>query len=169
MGPRAGDVDVGDADAVGVAGLCGAVDPELRSGDIVLATELRSEDARTIPCPQSALLAEPLHRLGLEAKTGPVYCSPKVLNREERRALLDTGVLAVDMESAWIARAAEDRPLAVLRVVVDAAGKRLVSPRTLVAGIQGLWRLRRAGAAFVDWVETCGGASLGPMQAREAF
>lgn len=168
MGPAAGEVDVGDADAVGVAGLCGAVDPELRAGDIVLATELRSEDTGTILCPQSALLAEPLRRLGLSAKTGPVYCSQKVLSREERLALRNTGALAVDMESAWIAQTAGERPLAVLRVVVDEAGRRLASPHTLVAGLRGLWKLRRAGTAFVDWVETCGAATLGPMRALEA-
>ena len=169
MGPRAGEVELEDADAVGVAGLCGAVDPALRSGDIVLATELRSEETGTIPCPDSALLAEPLRRLGLTAKTGPVYCSPKVLSRDERLALRDTGVLAVDMESAWIARAAGERPVAVLRIVVDTAGKRLASPRTALAGVMGLWKLRRAGAAFVDWVETCRAASLGRMRPREAL
>jgi len=169
MGPRAGDVDLGDADAVGVAGLCGAVDPDLRAGDIVLATELRSEETGMIPCPDSALLAEPLRRLGLSPKSGPVYCSPRVLSREERLALRGTGVVAVDMESAWIARAAGDRPVAVLRVVVDTAGRRLVSPRTVLAGILGLWRLRQAGAAFVDWVEACKAANLGPMRAREAY
>ena len=168
MGPHAAEVELGDADAVGVAGLCGAVDPDLRAGDIVLASELRSEETGTIACPDSALLAEPLRRLGLSARTGPVYCSSKVLGRDERLALRDSGVLAVDMESAWIARAAGNRPVAVLRVVVDTAGKRLVSPRTLVAGIKGLWTLRRSGAAFVDWVETCSAANLGPMRAVEA-
>jgi 4-hydroxy-3-methylbut-2-en-1-yl diphosphate reductase len=168
MGPRAGEVEAEDADAIGVAGLCGAVDPGLRAGDIVLATELRSEQTGAIPCPDSALLAEPLRRLGLTARTGPVYCSPNVLSRDERLALRETGVLAVDMESAWIARAAGERPLAVLRVVVDTAGRRLVSPRTLPAGIRGLWTLRRAGAAFVEWVEACSAASLGPMRAVEA-
>jgi 4-hydroxy-3-methylbut-2-enyl diphosphate reductase len=168
MGPGAAAVDLEDADAVGVAGLCGAVDPDLRAGDIVLATELRSEETGTVPCPDSALLAEPLRRLGLTTRTGPVYCSPKVLSRDERLALRGTGVLAVDMESAWIARAAGDRPVAVLRVVVDVADKRLASPGTLLAGLRGLLKLRRAGVAFVDWVETCRAASLGPMRALEA-
>ena len=47
MGRR--EVDFGDADAIGVAGLCGAVDPSLRPGDVVLATELRSEDGDDHP------------------------------------------------------------------------------------------------------------------------
>jgi 4-hydroxy-3-methylbut-2-en-1-yl diphosphate reductase len=155
MGRR--EIDLGDADAIGVAGLCGAVDPSLRAGDVVLATELRSEDGKTIACPDSSLLAEPLRRMGLEAAAGTLYTASKILGREERLKLRDEGVLAVDMESAWLAEAARERPVAVLRVVVDTADRRLASPRTLVAGMRGLWTLRRASAAFVDWVEACSG------------
>ncbi|MBA3717184.1 MAG: hypothetical protein H0W87_03010 [Actinobacteria bacterium] len=173
MGRRA--VDFGDADAIGVAGLCGAVDPSLRAGDVVLGTELRSEDGKTIPCPDSSLLAEPLRRMGLESASGPLFTSSRILGRAERLALRDEGVIAVDMESAWIAEAAAERPVAVLRVVVDTADRRLASARTLVAGARGLWTLRRASAAFVDWVEACSGrpsatsARLGRMPAGEAF
>jgi 4-hydroxy-3-methylbut-2-en-1-yl diphosphate reductase len=151
------ELDFGEADAIGVAGLCGAVDPSLRAGDVVLATELRSEDGATIPSPDSALLAEPLRRMGVRAATGTVYTASTILGRDERLALRDEGVIAVDMESAWIAEAARELPVAVLRVVVDTADRRLASPRTLVAGIRGLWTLRRASAAFVDWVEACSG------------
>jgi len=155
MGRR--EVSFGDADAIGVAGLCGAVDPSLRAGDVVLATELRSEDGKTIPCPDSALLAEPLRRMGIRATTGTVYTASRILGREERLELRDAGIIAVDMESAWIAEAARERPVAVLRVVVDTADRRLLRPRTLASGIRGLWTLRRASAAFVEWVEACSG------------
>lgn len=163
MGPRAAEVELGDADTVGVAGLCGAVDPGLRAGDIVLATELRSEGADPIPCPGSSLLGEPLRRLGLRTRAGPIYSAPRILGRQEREALRATGALAVDMESAWIAEAAGDLPLAVLRVVVDTAGRRLASPRTLLAGIRGLWTLRRSASAFVDWVEAFRLDTLAPV------
>jgi 4-hydroxy-3-methylbut-2-en-1-yl diphosphate reductase len=155
MGRR--ELDFGDADAVGVAGLCGAVDPSLRAGDVVLGTELRSEDGTSIACPDSSLLAEPLRGTGLRVTTGTLYTASRILGRDERLALRDQGVTAVDMESAWIAEAAGGRPLAVLRVVVDTADRRLASPRTLAAGVRGLWTLRRASAAFVDWVEACSG------------
>ena len=151
MGRR--DIDFGDADAIGVAGLCGAVDPSLRAGDVVLATELRSEDGTTVPCPDSALLAEPLRRMGLKAMTGTLFTASKILGREERLELREQGFVAVDMESAWIAEEARNRPVAVLRVVVDTADRSLASPRTLAAGIRGLWTLRRASAAFVDWID----------------
>ena len=155
MGRR--EVELGDADAIGVAGLCGAVDPSLRAGDVVLATELRSEEGTAVPCPDSALLAEPLRRMGIRTAIGTVYTASKILGRDERLGLRDEGVIAVDMESAWIAQAADERPVAILRVVVDTADRRLASPRTLTAGVRGLWTLRRASAAFVDWVEACSG------------
>jgi 4-hydroxy-3-methylbut-2-enyl diphosphate reductase len=155
MGARAGQVAIGDVDAVAVAGLCGAVDPDLRPGDVVLGTELRAEGREPIPCPGSALLAEPLRRLGLRPVAGPIHSAPRILPPHERAELWESGVLAVDMESAWVAEAAGERPLAVLRVVVDTAGRRLVSPRTVVAGIHGLWMLRRGAAALVDWAESC--------------
>jgi 4-hydroxy-3-methylbut-2-en-1-yl diphosphate reductase len=166
MGRR--ELDFGDADAVGVAGLCGGVDPSLRAGDVVLATELRSEDGKTIQCPDSSLLAEPLRRMGLKTTAGTLYTASRIVGRAERLKLRDQGVLAVDMESAWLAEAAGDRPVAVLRVVVDTADRRLASPRTLVAGARGLWTLRRASAAFVDWAEfctSCAGATLRPQPA----
>ena len=123
----------------------------------MLATELRSEDGMTIPCPDSTLLAEPLRRMGLRVTAGTLYTASKILGRDERLALRDKGVTAVDMESAWIAEAGLERPVAVLRVVVDTADRRLASPRTLAAGVRGLWTLRRASTAFVDWVEACSG------------
>jgi 4-hydroxy-3-methylbut-2-enyl diphosphate reductase len=144
---------VADADAVGIAGLCGAVAPELRTGDVVLATELRSDAHAPIPCPGSGLLAEPLRRLRLRTHAGPVQTSPRILGPDEREALRATGVVAVDMESALLAEAVGDRPLAVLRVVVDTADRRLLSPRTIVSGARALWTLRRASEAFVEWVE----------------
>jgi len=147
--------DLADADAVGIAGLCGAVAPELRAGDVVLPTELRRDGHAPIACPGSALLAEPLRRLRLRTHAGPIQTTPTVLGPAEREELRATGVVAVDMESALLAAAVGDRPLAVLRVVVDPAERRLLSPRTLVAGTRALWTLRRASGAFVEWVEAC--------------
>src|SRR5438105_14775249 len=63
------------------------------------------------------------------------------------------GVLAVDMESAWLAEAADGRPLAVVRVVVETANRRLLDPRTLVAGTRALASLRRVGGALAEWAD----------------
>jgi 4-hydroxy-3-methylbut-2-enyl diphosphate reductase len=77
----------------------------------------------------------------------------------ERSRLGDDGVLAVDMESFWLAAAAGGRPLAVLRVVVETRDRRLVDPRTAVAGARALAALRRAGRALEEWA-----AALGPKR-----
>jgi hypothetical protein len=55
------------------------------------------------------------------------------------------------MESAWLAEAADERPLAVLRVVLDTAGRSIFDPRTVVAGVHALRALRRAAHALVNW------------------
>ena len=139
-----------EADAVAIAGVCAAVAPGLRAGDVVCATELRREGAEPIAAPASALLATALRRRGLRVHVGPVTSVDRLTGPAERRSL---DALAVDMESAWLADAADGRPLAVVRVVVEAADRRLVDPRTLVAGTRALVNLRRARAALAEWAE----------------
>jgi 4-hydroxy-3-methylbut-2-enyl diphosphate reductase len=134
-----------DARAVCVVGVCAAVSSELRSGDVVCATELRP-GAVTL---HSAPLAELLRRRGLRVHEGPILSTDRVMSAAERR--LHDDVLAVDMESAWLAEAADGRPLAVVRVVVEEAGRDLVDPRTPAAGIKALLNLRRAAAALGEW------------------
>ena len=161
MGPdRARSARV-TGEAIAVAGFCGGVDPSLRPGDVVLATELRSAEG-VLPCPGSAGLAEPLRDLGLRVTVGAVHSASSIVGPDERDRLRETGVLAVDMESYWLALAAEDRPLAVLRVVVDEAGRRLLHPRTLPAGIRAIRTLRRAASALPDW-----GSSAAPTGGAE--
>ena len=145
-----------DADAVAIAGVCAAVAPELRAGDVVCASELVSEHGETISVPGAESLAAALRRRGFRVHVGPVASVERLTGPGERSAL--DGVLAVDLESAWLAAAAGGRPLAVLRVVVETAGRRLIDPRTLVAGTQALVNLRRAGGALDEWA----GAAMVP-------
>ena len=145
-----------ESEAVAVVGLCAGVAPELRAGDVVCATELRRETSAPIPVPGSALLAAALRRRGLRVHVGPILSVDHIAGPDERRALRGDGVLAVDMESAWLAEAANGRPLAVLRVVVDAADHRLRDPRTLVAGVRALRNLRRASDALAEWADATG-------------
>jgi 4-hydroxy-3-methylbut-2-enyl diphosphate reductase len=140
MGARTFDAD---ADAIVVAGLCGALDPALRPGDLVVASEVRGDGA-SIAC--ATELAE---RLG--ARVGPVVSLDHVARRAEKRALAETGALAVDMESFWLARHAGSRPVAVVRAVVDTPDRRLLDPRTVPAGIRGLLALRRAAHVLRQW------------------
>jgi len=134
---------------VAIAGLCGGVDPALRAGDVVCASELRCQDGTTVPVPGATELAETARRHGLRAHVGPVVSADRVLTPAERSKL--DGALAVDMESAWLAGCAGGRPLAVMRVVVDGAGRRLTDPRIALDGVRALRALRRCSAVLSEW------------------
>ena len=142
-----------EADTVAVAGLCGGVGPGLRAGDVVLATELRTEDGVARPLAPPGPLVATLRRHGLRVVTGPVLSADRILTAAERERLAGEGVVAVDMESAWLADAAAGRPFTVLRVVVDAPGRRLADPRTLAAGVRALRALRASLPALQEWAE----------------
>jgi len=159
MGPQRARIAAARAQAIEaagvvVAGLCGGVSPELRPGDVVCATELRREDGRSVEVPGSALLVAALRRHGLRVHAGPILSSDHVLTPAERTRV--DGAIAVDMESAWLADAAAGRPLAVLRVVVDQAGRRLADPRIAVEGVRALRSLRRSSAALDEWARAIG-------------
>ena len=83
---------------------------------------------RRSPCRARDALAAALRRRGLRAHTGPISRVDRLMSPDERRALEADGVLAVDMESAWLAEAADGRPLAVVRVVLDTAGAQRLRP-----------------------------------------
>jgi 4-hydroxy-3-methylbut-2-enyl diphosphate reductase len=140
MGVR--EAPVGDGPVV-IAGLCGAVDPSLRPGDLVVASEVRG-DGPPVRCATD--LAE-----RLDARVGAIVSVDHVAGPAERAALGAGGALAVDMESYWLVRSAGDRPVAVVRAVVDRAGRRLLDPRTPAAGIRGLLALRRVADVLAHW------------------
>jgi 4-hydroxy-3-methylbut-2-enyl diphosphate reductase len=140
MGAR--NAPFGDGPVV-IAGLCGAVDPSLRPGDLIVASEVRG-DGDPIPCRTD--LAE-----ALGARVGAVASTPGIAGPSQKRALRASGALAVDMESYWLARSAGARPVAVVRAVVDTADRRLLDPRTVTTGIAGLLALRRAAPVLRAW------------------
>ncbi|HEX4520509.1 MAG TPA: 4-hydroxy-3-methylbut-2-enyl diphosphate reductase [Gaiellaceae bacterium] len=147
------------ASGIAVAGLGAAALPGIEPGDVVLASELRGADHEVAPVPGSALLAAALRRRGLRVHVGPIASLDHITEPSERRRLGAEGVLAVDMESLWLAEAAGERPFAVLRVVVETNDRKLIDPRTPVAGIRALAALRRAGRALEEWA-----AALSPRR-----
>lgn len=147
-------VQSGRAPAIAVAGFCGGVDPRLRAGDIVVATEVRG-DGRSMVCTTPQMLATVLRGRGARVALGVLASAERVTGPAERARLHAVGVAAVDMESAWLASAAAGRPFAVLRVVVDVAGQRLASARTLTSGIRAYRSLRLAAAGLGEWAGSC--------------
>jgi 4-hydroxy-3-methylbut-2-en-1-yl diphosphate reductase len=161
--PRLAELSPG---ALVVAGVAGGLDPSLRPGDIVVASEVRDSAGR-ISLRETAPLVAELRRMGLRVRTGPVLSRDTVVGGpDERERLAATGALAVDMESAAVVRAAHARrsdsttaqqpPIAVLRVIVDTAMTPLVRPATITAGIKALHVLRRTGPALQRWADLAG-------------
>jgi 4-hydroxy-3-methylbut-2-enyl diphosphate reductase len=143
--------------AVAVAGFCGALVPDLRPGDLVVATELRTPDGGRVPCSSGPLVAA-LRRLGVgRVRPGPVVSVDHVVSDGERAALAAEGFVAVDMESGWLAEAAAGRPFAVLRAVVDAPGRDLRRPVATLRGAAAAYRsLRRSLPALRSWARAAG-------------
>ncbi len=162
MGPRrasetARAAAANDAGAIAVAGVCGALAPDLRPGDVVVATEVRHADGTVAARCSSGPLAAALRRAGIPARLGPIVSMDHLVRSGERAALAATGALAVDMESAWLAEAAAGRPFAVLRVVADTPDRELIRPiSTVVCGLAALRVLRRAAPALASWAAASG-------------
>ena len=141
--------------AVVVAGLAGGIDPTLKAGDVVVASEVRDANG-IVKLPAAAPLVAELRALGLRVHHGPIVTSERlVVDRGERTSLAMDGVLAVDMESSLIVRALVERPdplpVAVVRVVVDTVDTPLVRPQTVSNGVHALQVLRRVRPALRTW------------------
>ncbi len=140
-----------DAAGVAIVGVCAAAVPGLEAGDVVLGSELRRAGEPSVPVPGSRMLAAALRRRGLRPHVGAIESVVDLAGPAERRFAAGVGASAVDMESAWLAAAADGRPLVVLRTVVERAGRELYDPRTAVAGARALASLRRATPVLEEW------------------
>ncbi len=109
-------------------GIAGGLAPHLRPGDVILSTEVIGDDRRWRPHQSfHDEMADLAPRIG--AIAGPVLGSRDIIATEEdkTRAWRDTGALAVDLESAIVARTAEAAgiPFLVLRTVADPSTREL--------------------------------------------
>ncbi|WP_314246514.1 phosphorylase family protein [Streptomyces kutzneri] len=163
MGPRAAERAVGraldrpgmDLAAVLATGFCAGLVPGMHPGDLVVAEETRDPQG-TVTCTGSVLLAEALARAapGRTVHTGALTGSDHVVRGQERAQLRATGAIAVDMESAatlWTATRGGGRPVAAVRVIVDAPEHELVRIGTVRGGISAFRVLRAVLPAFHEW------------------
>ncbi|MEV6952617.1 1-hydroxy-2-methyl-2-butenyl 4-diphosphate reductase [Streptomyces sp. NPDC051183] len=171
MGPRAAERAVGRAlgepglsdAAVLATGFCAGLVPGMSPGDLIVAEETR-DPRGTVACAGTALLAEALARAapGRTVHIGVLTGSDHVVRGQERAQLRATGAIGVDMESAatlWTAAATRGggvepgagRPVAAVRVIVDAPEHELVRIGTVRGGISAFRVLRAVLPAFYDW------------------
>jgi len=115
-------------------GIAGALAPGLRPGDLILSTEVVEDDRRWLTSEAFRLLVREFGRQ-VGATEGPVLGARVVVASEadKRRAWRETGAIAVDLESAVVARvsAALGIPFVVLRAIADPATREL-PPAALV-------------------------------------
>ncbi|MFF9909714.1 1-hydroxy-2-methyl-2-butenyl 4-diphosphate reductase [Streptomyces sp. NPDC013457] len=144
-------------DAVVVAaGFCAGLAPGMHPGDLIVADETRGGPDGVTSCTGTELLVKALTRAlpGRTVHTGPLAGSDHVVRGHERAELRATGAIAVDMESAATLRtalAAGPRPVAAVRVVVDAPEHELVRIGTVRGGISAFRVLRAVLPAFFEW------------------
>jgi len=135
-----------------IAGVGGGLVTDVRTGDVVVATEVRDATG-TLALPGAGALAGRLTAAGHQVRLGPIITTPHIIGgADERAALAAGGAIAVDMESAPIARALVDRvPVAVVRVIVDTPAAPVRHLATVRAGIAALRRLRAIGPVIGTW------------------
>ncbi|MEJ1200057.1 MULTISPECIES: 1-hydroxy-2-methyl-2-butenyl 4-diphosphate reductase [unclassified Streptomyces] len=163
MGPKAAERSVArvladpalDGAAVLATGFCAGLAPGMHPGDLVVAEETRDPRGTVAGVGTDRLVKELARAVpGRTVHTGPLTGSDHVVRGPERADLLATGAIAVDMESAATllsAVRAGARPVAAVRVVVDAPEHELVRIGTVRGGISAFRVLRSVLPAFFEW------------------
>ncbi|BDH13686.1 1-hydroxy-2-methyl-2-butenyl 4-diphosphate reductase [Streptomyces hygroscopicus] len=165
MGPQAAERALTKALSAGsvterspvvASGFCAGLAPGMRPGDVVVAEATRDHhaDAPETLCRDNGPLLRALRQRGLTVHSGLLRGSDHVVRGAERAALHASGAVAVDMESAATLRAARragSRPVAAVRVVVDAPEHELVRIATVRGGISAFRVLRSVLPVFYEW------------------
>jgi Phosphorylase superfamily len=139
-----------DFDVLVIAGLAGGVGDGVDSGDVIVADELRGRSG-ALPCSAASSLASELRRTGFPVHLGPVATAGRIVHGKRRAELARSGALAVDLESAVLAQAAGERPVVVVRVVLDTARQPLLRAGTPRRAMAALARLHAVGTCLPHW------------------
>jgi len=128
---------IDQAAIVGSIGVSGGLAPGLKPGTVILAESITENDSGPLSSLQSSATSVPLYELlesvfrqsGVPYRCGALFCSPKPLvsSEEKKSAYLQTGALAVDLESCGAAEAARrgSKPFFSIRVICDPAEQNL--------------------------------------------
>ena len=169
MGPKAATrmgervVALADGGPVAVAGFCGGLRSEIRTGDVIVASELQGPGG-VVSLPSAAAVAEVLRSAGLTVYVGPIVASDRVAFGARRARAAADGSIGVDMESYWLLedhahRAAQPEgqaargPAALVRAVSDRVGGVLFGGMLPAGWLRAYRSLVRAGAALELWAE----------------
>jgi 4-hydroxy-3-methylbut-2-enyl diphosphate reductase len=144
--------ELGPHTPVAMAGVAGSLRPDVRAGDVLVASELRTAGTDTVRHLDSApVIAAELRRAGMRVHVGPLLSSSTFVRPGHRAGLAGSGAVAVDMESAFFAAALGDRPLAVVRTIADGPRDNVVA-----GGVKALRTLVRIRPAIERWSRASG-------------
>jgi len=154
------DIRRRDFDVLVVAGVCGSLDSSFRAGHVIVPSAVSAHDVGSIACTVDPALVQGLRDAGLTVHDGTLVCAEKlVTNKKAIEQHKGSGAIAVDMESAWLATAAGDRPVVVVRVASDSPDQPLFHPGTLYWGAMSLRRLAKVGRVLASWSPQTGDAA----------
>jgi 4-hydroxy-3-methylbut-2-enyl diphosphate reductase len=144
-----------------VMGFGGGVEEHSEVGDVVVADVVRGPDGERVACAGARALTATFERCGLAAQRGVIASVSRPAVGAARVRLRESGAIAVDMESIWLARGAGGRPFAVVRVISDTPARELTRPLRTVAGMaRATAALRRASGVLEEQVHRCGVGAL---------
>lgn len=147
---------------VALAGFGGSLSERLGPGDLVVASEIRTQDGNVVAeCPGAPVIAGMLRRRGLGAHFGPIVSVAHPVSGSKRAALAEGGALVADMESASLAPTAAGHPFVALRAVLDTPSRELWNPLALAGALTPAWRALRAAAGVLnEWAPAIGAREL---------
>jgi 4-hydroxy-3-methylbut-2-en-1-yl diphosphate reductase len=146
---------IGCTGPVLVVGVAGALSRHLRPGDLVVAADLRTETGVS-PSLAAPLLFSAVRRLGLPVHLGPLLSRRRVVLGRDRAAQAESGAVAVDTESAYLAAQVAAGQTVALRAISDTPDAGLLSPGIIWRGISALRALRAAAPAIDQWFAATG-------------
>ena len=133
-------------------GISGGLAPELRTGDVIVSTNVLAADKRWWAGKQFRDRIADFAR-GIGALEGPVLGAQAILATaaQKSRAWSETRAVAVDLESDIVARIATSAgmPFVVLRSIVDAASRELPPAALIPLSEDGTPRLARVLASVL--------------------
>jgi len=142
-------------------GVAAALDPLLRSGDIIVPRCILM-DGKNLPVDGALSAGLRRHWRGVPLHDGALWHSPVVLADADKKLAVHTrtGAIAADMESGAIAAAAAEAgaPFLAVRVIVDAQAMTLPAPA--VKGVDAYGRVRILDFLRALWREP---GSIGPL------
>ena len=152
---------------VAVAGFCGGLRPEIGTGDVIVASEIRGPGG-VVSLPSAPAVAEALRSAGLTVHVGPMVASDRVAFGSRRARAAVGGAMGVDMESYWLledyagpqaqagSHALPPGPAAAVRAVSDTVGGRFFGGMLPAGWLRAYRSLARVGAALEVWADGLG-------------